>query len=193
MVGLLSNYTSPFDAYANFKQQVPTIGLNTPITGVSLNTIQYPTATPLSYRGNQQYNTYGLDAGFTGYQPKGYTASTPKAVSPYAGTELEGLSASEITDKMRARGRDKSPQSLWDIFTDSLYNNFKENPTGFVGGLINSGGNLWGAYEQYKNNKKALAAQQEAYELQKQLALNAEQRNQEQWDMMKKQRASSSL
>lgn len=193
MVGLLSNYTSPFDAYANFKQQVPTIGLNTPITGVSLNTIQYPTATPLSYRGNQQYNTYGLDTGFTGYQPKGYTASTPKAVSPYTGTELEGLSASEITDKMRGRGRDKSPQSLWDIFTDGLYNNFKENPTGFVGGLINSGGNLWGAYEQYKNNKKALAAQQEAYELQKQLALNAEQRNQEQWDMMKRQRASSSL
>ena len=177
MVGLLSNYTSPFDAYANFKQQVPTIGLNTPITGVSLNTIQYPTATPLSYRGNQQYNTYGLDTGFTGYQPKGYTASTPKAVSPYAGTELE----------------DKSPQSLWDIFTEGMYNNFKENPTGFVGGLINSSGNLWGAYEQYKNNKKALAAQQEAYELQKQLALNAEQRNQEQWDMMKKQRASSSL
>ena len=194
MVGLLSNYTSPFDAYANFKQQqVPTIGLNTPITGVSLSTIQYPTATPLSYRGNQQYNTYGLDTGFTGYQPKGYTASAPKAVSPYAGTELEGLSASEITDKMRERGRDKSPQSLWDIFTDGLYNNFKENPTGFVGGLINSGGNLWGAYEQYKNNKKALAAQQEAYELQKQLALNAEQRNQEQWNMTKRQRASSSL
>lgn len=194
MVGLLSNYTSPFDAYANFKQQqLPTIGINTPITGVSLNTIQYPTATPLSYRGNQQYNTYGLDTGFTGYQPKGYTASTPKVVSPYAGTELEGLSASEITDKMRSRGRDKSPQSLWDIFTDGMYNNFKENPTGFVGGLINSGGNLWGAYEQYKNNKKALAAQQEAYELQKQLALNAERRNQEQWDMTKRQRASSSL
>lgn len=193
MVGLLSNYTSPFDAYANFKQQVPTIGINTPITGVSLNTIQYPTATPLSYRGNQQYNTYGLDTGFTGYQTKGYTPSTPKVVSPYAGTELDGLSASEITDKMRERGRDKSPQSLWDIFTDGLYNNFKENPTGFVGGLINSGGNLWGAYEQYKNNKKALAAQQEAYELQKQLALNAEQRNQEQWDMTKRQRASSSL
>lgn len=193
MVGLLSNYTSPFDAYANFKQQqVPTIGINTPITGVSLNTIQYPIATPLSYRGNQQYNTYGLGE-FTGYQPKGYTVSTPKAISPYAGTELEGLSSSEITNKMRERGTDKSPQSLWNIFTDGLYNNFKENPTGFVGGLINSGGNLWGAYEQYRNNKKALAAQQEAYELQKQLALNAEQRNQEQWDMTKRQRASSSL
>lgn len=84
-------------------------------------------------------------------------------------------------------------KSLWDIFSDGMYNNFKENPTGFVGGLINGGGNLWGAYEQYRNNKKALAAQQEAYELQKQLALNAERRNQEQWDMTKRQRASSSL
>ena len=193
MVGLLSNYTSPFDAYANFKQQVPTIGLNTPITEVSLNTIQYPTATPLSYRGNQQYNTYGLGTGFTGYQPKGYTASTPKAVSPYAGTELEGLSASEITDKMRGRGRDKSPQSLWDIFIDGLYNNFKENPVGFTGGIVGLGGGLWNAYNDYKNQKKYMETMQDAYNLQKQLALNAEQRNQEQWDMTKKQRASSSL
>lgn len=192
MVGLLSNYTSPFDAYANFKQQVPTIGLNTPITGVSLSTIQYPTATPLSYRGNQQYNTYGLDTGFTGYQPKGYIASTPKAVSPYAGTELEGLSASEITDKMRERGRDKS-LTLWNIFTDGLYNNFKENPTGFVGGIVGLGGGLWNAYNDYKNQKKYMETMQDAYNLQKQLALNAEQRNQEQWDMTKRQRASSSL
>lgn len=113
--------------------------------------------------------------------------------TPYWGTALQGKSPNEITTMMQQRGSSKTPQSLWDIFTDGMYNNFKENPTGFVGGLINSGGNLWGAYEQYKNNKKALAAQQEAYELQKQLALNAEQRNQEQWDMMKRQRASSSL
>jgi len=193
MVGLLSNYTSPFDAYANFKQQVPTIGFDTPITGVSLNTIQYPTATPLSYRGNQQYNTYGLDTVFTGYQPKGYTASTPKAVSPYAGTELEGLSASEITDKMRERNKNKSPKSLWDIFTDGLYNNFKEDPVGFAGGVVGLGGGLWNAYNDYRNQKEAMAIKKEAYNLQKQLALNAEQRNQEQWDMIKRQRASSSL
>ena len=38
-----------------------------------------------------------------------------------------------------------------------------------------------------------MSIQKDAYNLQKQLALNAEQRNQEQWDMMKRQRASSAL
>ena len=84
-------------------------------------------------------------------------------------------------------------ESLWDIFKNGLYDNYKKNPVGFSLGVAGMGAGLWNAYNAYKNQRESLALQKEAYNLQKQFALNAEQRNQEQWDMMKRQRASSAL
>ena len=121
------------------------------------------------------------------------TGYTGWKTTPYWGTALQGKSPSEITTMMQQRGTDKTPESLWSIFKNGMYNNFKENPVAFAGGVVGLGGGLWNAYNDYRNQKKYMQTMQDAYNLQKQLALNAEQRNQEQWDMTKRQRASSSL
>lgn len=102
-------------------------------------------------------------------------------------------SVQDIMKNIHDRVDATSDDNLWNIFKKGLFNNFKESPVGFSLGVAGLGGGLWNAYNSYRNQKDAMAIQKEAYNLQKQLALNAEQRNQEQWDMMKRQRASSAL
>lgn len=102
-------------------------------------------------------------------------------------------SVQDIMKNIHDRVDATSDDNLWNIFKKGLFNNFKEDPVAFAGGVVGLGGGLWNAYNSYKNQKEAMAIRKEAYNLQKQLALNAEQRNQEQWDMMKRQRASTSL
>lgn len=135
---------------------------------------------------------------FTGYLGGNYYYNGQN-VSPELVNQLSnkfgsiGNYTNYITEANANTPDPKYKKSLWDIFTDGLYKNFKENPVNFVGGAIGMGAGLWNAYNAYRNQKEAMAIQKEAYNLQKQLALNAEQRNQEQWDMMKRQRASSAL
>lgn len=78
---------------------------------------------------------------------------------------------------------------LWDGFTDQFTRNPIGNTLGIAGGLFG----LWNGFNQYKMQKQGLAMAKDAYNFQKQVALNNERRNQEQWDMLKRQRASSSL
>lgn len=78
---------------------------------------------------------------------------------------------------------------LWNGFTDQFTRNPIGNTLGIAGGLFG----LWNGFNQYKMQKQGLAMAKDAYNFQKQMALNNERRNQEQWDMLKRQRASSSL
>lgn len=137
------------------------------------------------FYGNYLYNGNPVDSGLLNSvgDPNTYVNNQLKANAEVGSTQDI---MNNIHDRMNAN-------NLWYIFKKGLYNNFKENPVGFSLGVAGLGGSLWNAYNSYKNQKEAMAIQKEAYNLQKQLALNAEQRNQEQWDMMKRQRASSSL
>ncbi len=140
------------------------------------------------FYGNYLYNGNPVDSGLLNSvggvdDPNAYI-NNQLIANANAGSTQDIMN--NIHDRMNAN-------NLWYIFKKGLYNNFKEDPVGFAGGVVGLGGSLWNAYNSYKNQKEAMAIRKEAYNLQKQLALNAEQRNQEQWDMMKRQRASSSL
>lgn len=76
---------------------------------------------------------------------------------------------------------------------NGVKNEFLKSPISTIGGFANGIFNLWQGFNQYNLQKNALNAAKDAYNFQKQMALNAERRNQEQWDMVKRQRASSSL
>ena len=119
--------------------------------------------------------------------------------TPYWGTELEGKSPSTITNMMRERSQQTNPnyksrnESIWDAISTGFMNNLRTNPVATIGGGLGTIGNIWQAFDYSKRQKQALALDREKYELQKQIALNNEQRNQEQWDMLKRQRAGTSL
>lgn len=80
-------------------------------------------------------------------------------------------------------------EQLWNGITDQFVQNPIGNTLGLAGGLFG----LWNGFNQYKMQKQGLNMAKDAYNFQKQMALNNERRNQEQWDMLKRQRASSSL
>ena len=137
------------------------------------------------FYGNYLYNGNPVNSGLLNSvgDPNDYINNQLKANAEVGSTQDI---MNNIHDRMNAN-------NLWYIFKKGLYNNFKEDPVKFSLGVAGLGGSLWNAYNSYRNQKDAMAIQKEAYNLQKQLALNAEQRNQEQWDMMKRQRASSAL
>lgn len=87
----------------------------------------------------------------------------------------------------------QAEKSFGEEFLTGVKNDILKNPITTVGGLANGIFNLWQGFNQYRLQKDALAQAKDAYNFQKQLAQNAERRNQEQWDMVKRQRASSSL
>lgn len=70
-----------------------------------------------------------------------------------------------------------------------LLDNFTSNPLGFAGGLFN----LYQGFKQAGYMKDYYNTQKDLYNTQKNIMLNNERRNQEQWNMLKRQRASSSL
>lgn len=140
------------------------------------------------FYGNYLYNGNPVDSGLLNSvggvdDPNAYI-NNQLIANANAGSTQDIMN--NIHDRMNAN-------NLWDIFKNGLYNNYKQNPVGFSLGVAGMGAGLWNAYNAYKNQRESLALQKEAYNLQKQFALNAEQRNQEQWDMMKRQRASSAL
>lgn len=84
-------------------------------------------------------------------------------------------------------------QSFVDALLTGLKDSFLQNP---IGNTIGIGQGLWGLYDGFnrlKMQKQALNMAKDNYAFQKQMMLNNEKRNQEQWDMLKRQRASSSL
>lgn len=70
-----------------------------------------------------------------------------------------------------------------------LMDNFTKNPLGFAGGLFD----LYQGFKQAGYMKDYYNTQKDLFNTQKEIMLNNERRNQEQWDMLKRQRASSSL
>ena len=84
-------------------------------------------------------------------------------------------------------------ESFGTALLNGVKNEFLKSPISTIGGFANGIFNLWQGFNQYNMQKDALSAAKDAYNFQKQMALNAERRNQEQWDMVKRQRASSSL
>ena len=74
-----------------------------------------------------------------------------------------------------------------------MQQNIVSQPVSFGSNVLGGALNIWQALDNRQRYKQALALDREKYELSRQIALNNEQRNQEQWDMIKRQRASSSL
>lgn len=82
---------------------------------------------------------------------------------------------------------------FWSQLLTGLKQNITQDPVGFGSALGGGALNIWQALDSRQRFKQALALDREKYELNRQIALNNEQRNQEQWDMIKRQRASSAL
>lgn len=112
---------------------------------------------------------------------------------PYAGTAFAGMTADQITQAHRDRSNKPPKEGFWSQLLTGLKQNITQNPVEFGSALGGGALNIWQALDTRQRFKQALALDREKYELNRQIALNNEQRNQEQWDMMKRQRASSAL
>ena len=115
---------------------------------------------------------------------------------PYAGTALAGMNADQITQAYRNNsltGNSNTEPGFWSQLLTGLQQNITQNPVGFGTSVLGGAMNIWQALDSRQRFKQALALDREKYELSRQIALNNEQRNQEQWDMIKRQRASSAL
>jgi hypothetical protein len=84
-------------------------------------------------------------------------------------------------------------EGFWSQLLSGLNQNITSKPVSFGSNVLGGVFNVWQALDNRQRYKQALALDREKYEFQKQIALNKEQRNQEQWDMLKRQRASSAL
>lgn len=84
-------------------------------------------------------------------------------------------------------------EGFWSQLLTGLQQNIVSKPVKFGSDVLGGALNIWQALDNRQRYKQALALDREKYELNRQIALNNEQRSQEQWDMMKRQRASSSL
>ena len=87
----------------------------------------------------------------------------------------------------------KPEEGFWSQLLTGLQKNITQNPVGIGSDMLGGALNIWQALDSRQRFKQALALDREKYELNRQIALNNEQRNQEQWDMIKRQRASSAL
>ena len=118
---------------------------------------------------------------------------------PYAGTALAGMNADQITQAYRnnslkkVTGNSNTEPGFWSQLLTGLQQNITQNPVGFGTSVLGGAMNIWQALDSRQRFKQALALDREKYEPSRQIALNNEQRNQEQWDMIKRQRASSAL
>ena len=114
---------------------------------------------------------------------------------PYAGTAFAGMTADQITQAHQNRNNSNKPpkEGFWGQLLTGLQKNITQDPVGFGTSVLGGAFNIWQALDNRQYYKQALALDREKYELNRQIALNNEQRNQEQWDMMKRQRASSAL
>lgn len=88
---------------------------------------------------------------------------------------------------------DNTKPGFWSQLLSGLQQNIVSKPVEFGSNVLGGAFNIWQALDNRQRYKQALALDREKYELSKQIALNNEQRNQEQWDMIKRQRASSAL
>lgn len=84
-------------------------------------------------------------------------------------------------------------EGFWSQLLTGLQQNIVSQPVSFSSNVLGGALNIWQALDSRQRFKQALALDREKYELSRQIALNNEQRNQEQWDMIKRQRASSAL
>lgn len=118
---------------------------------------------------------------------------------PYAGTALAGMGADQITQAYRnnslkkVTGNSNTEPGFWSQLLSGLQQNIVSQPVSFGSNVLGGALNIWQALDNRQRYKQALALDREKYELSRQIALNNEQRNQEQWDMIKRQRASSAL
>ena len=118
--------------------------------------------------------------------PSTTTPSTPSTSIPLPG----------LTNQVRQWSNNlnnSSEPGFWSQLLTGLQQNITQNPVGFGTSVLGGAMNIWQALDSRQRFKQALALDREKYELNRQIALNNEQRNQEQWDMMKRQRASSAL
>lgn len=128
-----------------------------------------------------------------------YTWNNTNTNDPYAGTALAGMNADQITQAYRnnslkkVTGNSNTEPGFWSQLLTGLQKNITQNPVEFGSDVLGGAMNIWQALDSRQRFKQALALDREKYELNRQIALNNEQRNQEQWDMMKRQRASSAL
>lgn len=111
---------------------------------------------------------------------------------PSTSIPLNGLNANQIIQGAN-NAINKSEPGFWSQLLTGLQKNITQNPITFGSNVLGGALNIWQALDNRQRYKQALALDREKYELNRQIALNNEQRNQEQWDMIKRQRASSSL
>ena len=118
--------------------------------------------------------------------PSTTTPSTPSTSIPPLGLGFQL--------KQWANDLNKQPEEgFWSQLLSGLKQNIVSKPVEFGSDVLGGALNIWQALDNRQRYKQALALDREKYELSRQIALNNEQRNQEQWDMIKRQRASSSL
>lgn len=119
------------------------------------------------------------------------STTTPTTTIPTTIIPLLGL-ANQL--KQWANNSNKPPkEGFWSQLLTGLQKNITQNPVEFGSNVLGGALNIWQALDNRQYYKQALALDREKYELNRQIALNNEQRSQEQWDMMKRQRASSAL
>lgn len=116
-----------------------------------------------------------------------YSTTSPNTYTSALGTAANAMAAAQ------RKQQDQEDQGFWQQFLSGIKQNITEKPIETIGGALGGLGNIWLALENRRRYKEALGIDKEKYELQKQIALNNEQRNQEQWNMLKQQRASASL
>jgi hypothetical protein len=121
------------------------------------------------------------------------TYGAPSTTTPYTPTiNIPSGLTNNIANGFNKVGKPPE-EGFWSQLLTGLQKNITQNPVGFGSDVLGGAFNIWQALDVRQHYKQALALDREKYELQKQIALNNEQRNQEQWDMLKKQRASSAL
>ena len=113
-----------------------------------------------------------------------YSTTSPNTYTSALGTAANTMATAQSKQQ---------DQGFWQQFLSGIQQNITEKPIETIGGALGGLGNIWLALENRRRYKEALGIDKEKYELQKQIALNNEQRNQEQWNMLKQQRASASL
>ena len=113
-----------------------------------------------------------------------YSTTSPNTYTSALGTAANAMTTAQLKQQ---------DQGFWQQFLSGIQQNITEKPIETIGGALGGLGNIWLALENRRRYKEALGIDKEKYELQKQIALNNEQRNQEQWNMLKQQRASASL
>lgn len=119
------------------------------------------------------------------------TYGAPSTTNPTTSIPLPGLTnqVKQWTNNLN----NSSEPGFWSQLLTGLQKNITQNPVGFGSDVLGGALNIWQALDNRQRYKQALALDREKYELSRQIALNNEQRNQEQWDMIKRQRASSAL